>query len=140
MKEKRIRGITLIKISILVAVVSLSLSARVNSHSWFGILPQTLCSAEEQKPDEAQKPSSASKKTDNSVTVYVTSWCPACTMAINYLKENKIPFTAKDVEKNPDYMKEMVAKIGGYRGVPVIIVDGKAHLGFHPSMVEHLKP
>ena len=36
--------------------------------------------------------------------------------------------------------KEMIKKMGAYRGVPVLDIDGKTHLGFHPSMVEHLKP
>lgn len=77
-------------------------------------------------------------KSDPSITVYVTSWCPACAMAISYLKKKKIPFTVKDIEKNPDYMKEMVGKVGGYRGVPVLDINGKTYLGFHPSIVDQV--
>ena len=72
------------------------------------------------------------------VTVYVTSWCPACNMTINYLKKKKIPFTVKDIEKNPAYMREMVKKAGGYRGVPVLEINGKTYLGFHPSIIDNL--
>jgi len=77
-------------------------------------------------------------KPSHSITVYVTPWCPACTMTIRYLKDKQIPFTVKDVEKNQDYMKEMVEKIGGYRGVPVLDIDGKTYLGFHPSIIDNL--
>ena len=80
----------------------------------------------------------AAQKTAHSITLYVTSWCPACSMAISYLKEKNIPFTVKDIEKNPAYLKEMLAKVGGYRGVPVVDIDGKTYLGFHPSMVDGL--
>jgi len=78
------------------------------------------------------------KKKANDVTVYVTSWCPACTMTINYLKQKKIPYTVKDVEKNEDYRKEMVSKVGGYRGVPVIDINGKVYLGFNPMILDDL--
>ncbi len=79
------------------------------------------------------------KKSDPRVTVYVTSWCPACSMTIKYLKKKDIPFTVKDIEKNPDYMKEMIKKSGSYRGVPVLDIDGKTYLGFHPSIIDNLE-
>jgi glutaredoxin 3 len=78
------------------------------------------------------------KPSGDSVTVYVTSWCPACSMTINYLKQKQIPFTVKDIEKNKDYMDEMVKKVGGYRGVPVLEINGKTYLGFNPSLVDDL--
>ena len=99
--------------------------------------PGSSCFADS-KGGTKDAPTPPAKKTGHSITLYVTSWCPACSMAINYLKQKNIPFTVKDVEKNPDYLKEMVAKIGGYRGVPVVDIDGKTYLGFHPSMVDDL--
>ena len=60
----------------------------------------------------------------------------ACSMTINYLKKKDIPFTVKDIEKNPDYMKEMIKKSGSYRGVPVLDINGKTYLGFHPSIID----
>lgn len=105
---------------------------------WGAPLPGPLCNAEAEQSVTPKKETPAPKKSDPSVTVYVTSWCPACSMAINYLKQKKVPFTVKDVEKNPDYLKEMVSKIGGYRGVPVLDINGKTYLGFHPSLVDNL--
>lgn len=71
--------------------------------------------------EETEKPEASSEKEEepkHQVTVYVTSWCPACRMTTDYLKKKNIPYVVKDVERNEQYMKEMVKKVGGYRGVP----------------------
>ena len=91
--------------------------------------------------DEAGNPQAASEKAEkagNEVIVYVTSWCPACRMTTDYLKEKKIPFVVKDVERNEHYMKEMVKKVGGYRGVPVLDINGRILLGFNPNVLDQL--
>ena len=119
-------------------ILSLSICLLVLPNKWVAPLSgsPSIAGADETGTEEKNTP--APKKTDPSVTVYVTSWCPACSMAINYLKQKKVPFTVKDIEKNPDYLKEMVNKIGGYRGVPVLDINGKAYLGFHPSLIDQL--
>jgi glutaredoxin len=79
------------------------------------------------------------KQTSSSqVTVYITSWCPACRMTIDFLKKEGIPYTVKDIEKDPAYLKEMIEKAGGNRGVPVIDINGKILLGFNPYRVKEL--
>lgn len=98
--------------------------------------PLTLAEAEETKGSEA--PSEKAEKAENSVIVYVTSWCPACRMTTDYLKRKKIPFVLKDVERNETYMKEMVKKVGGYRGVPVLDINGRILLGFNPQVLDQL--
>ena len=98
--------------------------------------PLPLAEAEEAKKSTA--PSEKAEKAGNSVIVYVTSWCPACTMTTNYLKDKKIPFVVKDVERNESYMKEMVKKVGGYRGVPVLDINGRILLGFNPQVLDQL--
>jgi len=89
----------------------------------------------ENPPARTPEPQAA----EPSVTVYITTWCPACTYTINYLKKERIPFTVKDIEKNPAYMDELVRKTGAYRGVPVLEIDGRTHLGFHPSLLDDLR-
>jgi len=76
--------------------------------------------------------------TSSQVTVYVTSWCPACKMTIDFLKREGIPHTVKDIEKNSAFLDEMVKKAGGNRGVPVIDVNGKILLGFNPYLIKEL--
>ncbi len=94
-----------------------------------------LAVADDSKKQEA---SSKADKPENEVTVYVTSWCPACRMTTDYLKKKKIPFVVKDVERNEQYMKEMVKKVGGYRGVPVLDINGRILLGFNPQVLDQL--
>ena len=98
--------------------------------------PLPLAEAEETKKSEA--PAEKAEKPANSVIVYVTSWCPACRMTTDYLKDKKIPFVVKDVERNEQYMKEMVKKVGGYRGVPVLDINGRILLGFNPQVLDQL--
>jgi len=87
------------------------------------------------KPDAS---SSEAKKPRNEVTVYITSWCPACRMTTDYLKKKQIPFTVKDIEKNEAYMREMIQKVGAYRGVPVLDINGRILLGFNPEALDRL--
>jgi glutaredoxin len=98
--------------------------------------PLPPAQAEEMKRSEAS--SDMGEKAENSVIVYITSWCPACTMTTNYLRNKKIPFVVKDVERNEQYMKEMVKKVGGYRGVPVLDINGRILLGFNPQVLDQL--
>ena len=98
--------------------------------------PLPLAEAEETKKSEA--PAEKAEKPANSVIVYVTSWCPACRMTTDYLKDKKIPFVVKDVERNESYMKEMVKKVGGYRGVPVLDINGRILMGFNPQVLDQL--
>ena len=98
--------------------------------------PVPLAEAEEAKKSPAS--SEKAEKAGNSVIVYVTSWCPACRMTTDYLKDKKIPFVVKDVERNEQYMKEMVKKVGGYRGVPVLDINGRILLGFNPQVLDQL--
>ena len=88
--------------------------------------------------EEAEVASAEAKKPPNQVIVYVTSWCPACRMTIDYLTKKKIPYVVKDVERNEKYMKEMVKKVGGYRGVPVLDINGRILLGFNPHVLDQL--
>ena len=98
--------------------------------------PTQLAHAEDK--NTSRPVSESAEKTGNKVIVYVTSWCPACSMTISYLKKKDIPFVAKDVEKNEQYMKEMVKKVGGYRGVPVLDINGRILLGFNPQVLDQL--
>jgi glutaredoxin len=94
--------------------------------------------AEAVEADKPQAPSAKEEKPQNEVIVYVTSWCPACRMTTDYLKDKRIPFVVKDIEKNEQYMKEMVRKVGGYRGVPVLDINGRILLGFNPHVLDQL--
>jgi len=73
------------------------------------------------------------------VIVYSSSWCPWCTRAKEFLKENKIDFKEIDIESDPKAAQEIVEK-SGQMGVPVIEIDGKIIVGFNePEIRKALK-
>jgi len=81
----------------------------------------------------------SNKKPAKPVTVFVTSWCYYCKITIDFLKENKIPFIVKDIEKNTNYRDEMIAKASVCRGgVPVLVVNDEIHCGFNPYILNEL--
>lgn len=70
------------------------------------------------------------------VVMYATSWCPYCRKARNYFRNNGIPFTEYDIEKNAQARREYDAL--GARGVPVILVGKKRMNGFTAAGFEKL--
>lgn len=75
--------------------------------------------------------------TTKDITIYSTTWCGFCKMAMKYLDDKGIPHTDKDVEQDPAAYKELMDKIGGdFRGVPVIDIDGQIILGFDRPKID----
>lgn len=71
------------------------------------------------------------------VKVYSTPVCPYCTMAKNFLKENKVEFEDIDVTKDHEAAKEMIQK-SGQTGVPVIMIDDQIVIGFDKDKLKEL--
>ena len=72
------------------------------------------------------------------VTIYSTPTCHFCHMAKDYFRANNIDFTEYNVASDLDKRKEMVEKTG-QMGVPVIVIDGEATVGFNqPKIAEML--
>jgi len=76
------------------------------------------------------------------VTLYSTSWCPACRSARQYLSERKIPFVEKDIEKDQAAAGELLEKARAQgidaSGVPVLDVNGTLMQGFDPAKLNDL--
>ena len=71
------------------------------------------------------------------ITIYSTSWCGYCKMAMKYLGDKDISFTDKNVETDASAHAELMQKIGGnFRGVPVIDIDGEIILGFDRPRID----
>ena len=66
---------------------------------------------------------------DKHVTIYSTPTCHFCHMAKEYFTENNIPFTNHDVSVDAEKRAEMI-QLTGQLGVPVIVIDGAAMVGF----------
>jgi glutaredoxin len=63
------------------------------------------------------------------VEIYVTSWCPYCTQAIKFFKDNRIPYVAYDIEKDKEAAKRK-EKLSARQGVPFAVINGKKIYGF----------
>ncbi|NYZ73945.1 glutaredoxin family protein [Candidatus Micrarchaeota archaeon] len=70
------------------------------------------------------------------VIVYTAEWCPWCHRIMDFLKENKIPFEARNVDE-PKNAEEAMKK-SGQAGIPVTDVDGQTVVGFDTTKLKEL--
>ena len=68
------------------------------------------------------------------VEVFVTDWCPYCQRLEAFLKQNRVPYERKNIEKNADARAEHEELGGG--GIPVTRIGGKKVIrGFRPDVI-----
>jgi glutaredoxin len=68
---------------------------------------------------------------DIHVIMYMTSWCPYCSKARNYLRSLDVNLIEYDIEKDRNKREEMLSKSGGSRGVPLIDIEGIIVRGYN---------
>ena len=68
------------------------------------------------------------------IKVYTSNTCVFWKAAKQYFNENNIEFTEMNIDENPDAVEYLVSK--GYRGVPVISIDGEDIVGFDKAAIE----
>ncbi|MBA5850332.1 glutaredoxin family protein [Clostridium sp. cel8] len=73
---------------------------------------------------------------NNKVDIFTSSTCQYCHMAKEFFKENNVDFVEHNITTDPEARKELVAK--GYRGVPVIVINGEYILGFDKNRISSL--
>jgi len=61
------------------------------------------------------------------VKIYATGWCPYCQRAKDLLSRKNLAFTEINVEDDPKFRDEMMAR-SGRRTVPQIFI-GEKHVG-----------
>lgn len=71
------------------------------------------------------------------VTVYTTPTWPWCRVVKDYLKQNNIPYSEKDVSKDREAAMEMMQK-SGQQGVPVTDIDGNIIVGFDQDSLDEI--
>lgn len=75
--------------------------------------------------------------TTHDITIYSTTWCGYCKMAMKYLGDKDIAFKDKNIEEDSNAYNELMGKIdGNFMGVPVIDIDGKIILGFDRPKID----
>ena len=70
------------------------------------------------------------------IVIYTSNTCGYCHLAKDYLNENNIEFTEKNVSSDPQARKELMSQ--GFMGVPVIFVDEEVIQGFDKDKLEAL--
>jgi glutaredoxin 3 len=71
------------------------------------------------------------------VKVYSTPTCGFCHQAKRFLSDRGIRYTDIDVSRDRQAAEEMVS-LTGQMGVPVIVIDGEAVVGFNRPRIEEL--
>ena len=71
---------------------------------------------------------------EKTVTIYSTPSCHYCHAAKEFFNENDITFTEYNVAEDSDKRAEMI-DMTGQMGVPVIVIDGEASVGFNESII-----
>jgi glutaredoxin len=70
---------------------------------------------------------------DIQVIMYMTSWCPYCVKARNYLRSLDVNLIEYNIEQDKSKREEMLGKSGGSRGVPLIDIEGIIIKGYNPD-------
>ncbi len=70
------------------------------------------------------------------IKIYSSATCSNCTAAKEYMKEKGYDFEEKNVSKDKEAKKELLAM--GYMGVPVIFVDDEVVVGFNRSKLDEI--
>ena len=70
------------------------------------------------------------------IKVYSSTSCTNCTAVKEYLKEKGYEFEEKNVSTDKEAKKELIGM--GFMGVPVVMIDGEAFLGFNKSKLDEL--
>ena len=68
------------------------------------------------------------------IKIYTSNTCVFCKAAKQYFNEKGIEFTELNVDKDKDAVDYLASK--GYRGVPVINIDGEDIVGFDKEAIE----
>jgi glutaredoxin len=92
-------------------------------------------------PPLAEQPERAGPPGETPIVIlYGTRWCKACKAARQYLASNLIPFTAKDIEKDPSAARELQQKASRFGiptdRVPMLDVRGRLLVGYDETRLD----
>jgi glutaredoxin 3 len=76
---------------------------------------------------QGQSPRGEDEMTQPAVTVYLSDWCPYCRRAVGLLNDKHVAFKEVNVEDQPGFREEMIAR-SNRRTVPQIFIGDK-HVG-----------
>ena len=71
------------------------------------------------------------------VVLYTTPTCGYCRQAKDHLKRHRVPFAEVDVSRDERAAADMRRR-SGQSAVPVVLIDGRAIVGFDKSRIDRL--
>lgn len=126
--------------------------AATRAHPDIDHLPRRLAGVEPPSPprrvrDKARDPRkatpkgpladlSAADKKALDIVMYSASWCGYCKKARSWFAAEGLPYRELDIEKDPGANEAYQKASRGYRGVPLITVNGQPIRGFDRPKVE----
>ena len=101
-------------------------------------------SPDSQEPDQetteaspnAPIPATPQKKAMPKVTIYTTSWCPACKAAKQWLGQNKVPYQEFDIETSTEN-HDRYLEAGSSGKIPFIVVGKNKMTGFDEDLMRN---
>lgn len=69
------------------------------------------------------------------IIVYSATWCAFCHAVKDYFDKQGVKYEDRDIESDPAYAAESVAK-SGQRGIPVIDINGEIIVGFDRPKID----
>jgi glutaredoxin len=69
------------------------------------------------------------------VELFITSWCPHCRRAREFLQDLEVPFVEYDIEKDEEALRRQI-ELTGSEAVPVALIGDKVIRGFSPGSYE----
>ena len=90
------------------------------------------------KVEALEKPPAEMKAPEPKITLYMTSWCGYCRRTADLLEKLEVAFVKKDIEKDPAAAQEYRKKGNGYRGIPLLDIDGTIIKGFRSEVIYRL--
>jgi glutaredoxin len=73
---------------------------------------------------------------DTKILVYGTDWCKYCDMTRQYLRDRKVNFLYKDIEKNEAGGRQFDKLRAGGRTFPLVIIGNRMIMGYAPEEFE----
>ena len=70
----------------------------------------------------------------SSIEIYTTPFCPYCGWAKELLDRKGVPFTERNVGKDPTARQELMEL--GLMSLPVILIGDKRLTGFNPTAID----
>lgn len=68
------------------------------------------------------------------ITIFTSSTCRFCKAAKQFFDEKDIEYKERNIDKDKEAVDYLIDK--GYRGVPVIQIDGEDIVGFDKEAIE----